>query len=70
MTYLCCEACGFRTARGPLNLASYCPRCRTHGRIVPFTEAGEPPSTTTIAPTALHTAMQASKRQDVAPWRA
>lgn len=69
MIYVCCEECGFRAARGPLNLASYCPRCRTHGRIVPFTKSRQPP-TTSIAPSDVHAAMQAAKRRNVAPWRA
>jgi hypothetical protein len=49
MTYLCCEECGFRAVRRPLSLASSCPRCRLRGRIVPFTENANAPSTASIA---------------------
>jgi hypothetical protein len=70
MTYLCCEACGFRTVRGPLSLASYCPRCRLRGRIVPFTESAKAPSVVRDLSGPVRAVLASERRRNVAPRRA
>jgi phage FluMu protein Com len=48
MTYLRCDDCGFLAAGGPRSLASVCPHCKTHGRVVRLTQIRRASSPTGI----------------------